>query len=162
MEYKNGKAELAKRPSLKIQCWNATRWLGRSACLNSLCRAYPYILTHLSQFTKSKDESTDKKSAAKDLYERLTSYETFLFIFFYKDLASMMAKTSKQLQDRDIGISDVGSRIMNLCNRLKTFYFEQSSIPTAFIDEGAADSVLADLFGSNWLEGILLNCIGPS
>ena len=96
-EVENGEADLAKRPSLRIQCWNATRWLGRSAYLNSLCRAYEYILAHLSQFAKSKGPA-DKRLVEKDLYEKLTSYETFLFIFFYKDLATTMAKTSKQLQ----------------------------------------------------------------
>src|SRR5689334_10143327 len=95
-EVEKGKAELEKRPSLRLQCWNSTQWLGRSICLNSLCRAYEYILAHLSQFAKSKGEPADKKLIAIDLYEKLTSYDTFMFIFFYKDLAAALAKTSKK------------------------------------------------------------------
>jgi hypothetical protein len=94
-QIKDGKAELEKRPSLKLQCWNATRWLGHSECLNSLCRAYEYILAHLSHYTKCKGEPADKRLLASDLYDKLTSYDIFLFIFFYKDLAATMAKTSK-------------------------------------------------------------------
>ena len=101
-QIKDGKAELEKRPSLRLQCWNATRWLGRSECLNSLCRAYEYILAHLSFYAKSKGEPAEKKLLVSDLYDKLTSYDIFLFIFFYKDLAATLAKTSKQLQSKDI------------------------------------------------------------
>lgn len=151
-EVENGQADLAKRPSLRIQCWNATRWLGRSACLNSLCRAYEYILAHLSNFAKSKGEKVDKKLVAIDLYEKLTSYDTFLFIFFYKDLAATMAKTSKQLQFRDNRIRDVGRRIMGLCTKLKTNYPET---PTPLIDEGLADDIMSELFGTK-MDGTIL------
>ena len=156
-EVENGEADLAKRPSLRIQYWNATRWLGRSACLNSLCRAYEYILAHLSQFAKSKAPA-EKRVVAKDLYEKLTAYETFLFIFFYKDLASIMANTSKQLQFRDIRIRDVGRRIMNLCTKLKTNYSETSQAPTPLIGEGSADDVMNELFGTR-LDGIGLDSV---
>ena len=87
-EVENGEADLEKRPSLRLQCWNTTRWLGRSTCFNSLCRAYEYILAHLSHFAKCKGEQADKKLIATDLYDTLTSYDIFLFIFFYKDLAA--------------------------------------------------------------------------
>ena len=38
--------------------WNATRWLGRAACLSALCDAYLYILNHLEDEIKT---TKDKK-----------------------------------------------------------------------------------------------------
>lgn len=149
-----GEADLEKRPSLRIQCWNATRWLGRSACLNSLCRAYEYILAHLSHFAKRKGETSEKKQLAIELYEKLTSYDTFLFIFFYKDLAATMARTSKQLQFKDIRIRDVGRRIVNLCTKLRTNYPETSRMPTLLLDEGLATDIMSELFGKD-MDGIV-------
>ena len=78
-EVENGEADLEKRPSLRLQCWNTTRWLGRSACFNSLCRAYEYILAHMS-FAKSKREQAEKKLIVINLYEKLTSYDISSFI----------------------------------------------------------------------------------
>ena len=83
-EVANGEAELEKRPLLRLQCWNAMRWLGRSQCLNSLCRAYEYILAHLSHFAQSKGEKQEKKLLAIDLYDKLTSYDIFMFIFLQR------------------------------------------------------------------------------
>ena len=137
-EVQLGEVDLEKRPSLRIQCWNATRWLGRSTCLNSLCRAYEYILAHLSHFAKSKGESAEKKQLAIELYEKLTSYDIFMFIFFYKDLAGIMARTLKQLQFKDIRIRDVGRRILNLCTKLRTNYPETSRTPTPLLDDRLA------------------------
>lgn len=153
-QIRDGKDLLEKRPSLRLQCWNATRWLGRSGCLNALCRAYEYILAHLSHFAKSKEEAADKRLQASDLYDKLTSYEIFLFIFFYKDLAAIMARTSKQLQFRDIRIRDVGSRILSLCTNLKTNYPEGSQTPTLLLGDGTADDIMCELFGKN-MDGTL-------
>jgi len=144
-----GKEDLKKRPSLRLQCWNATRWLGRSQCLKSLCRAYEYILEHLHDFTQLRSESAKDKGIAKDLYERLTDYETFLFIYMYRDLASTMAKVSKLLQEQNIRIRDVGRRIVNLCHRLKTNYSESSDVPTQLLGDGATDEILKQLFEGN-------------
>ena len=41
-----GEKVTKKIPSLRLKKWNATRWLGRAACLTALCHAYPYILKH--------------------------------------------------------------------------------------------------------------------
>jgi hypothetical protein len=128
-----GNEVLEKRPSLRLKYWNATRWLGRSGCLNALCRAYEYILAHLSHFAKAKGEAAEKRLQASELYKKLTLYDIFLFIFFYKELAATMAKTCKQLQLRDIRIRDVGSRILSLCSKLKTNYPEGSQVPTYYL-----------------------------
>lgn len=157
-EVEIGKEDLEKRPSLRLQCWNATRWLGRSACLDSLCRAYEYILAHLSHFAKGKGEHADKKLIAIDLYNKLTSYDIFMFIFFYKDLAATMAKTSRQLQYQDIRIRDVGRRIMGLCTKLKTNYPEASQTPTPLLDEGSADDIMSELFGKD-MDGTVLSSL---
>ena len=149
----DGKADLEKRPSLRLKCWNATRWLGRSECLTSLCRAYEYILAHLSCYAECKSEPTNKQLQAHALYDKLTSYETFLFIFFYKDLATTMARTSKQLQSKDIRIRDVGSRVLSLCTKLKVNYLEMSRTPTLLLEDGAADDIMSELFGQD-MDGI--------
>ena len=149
-----GNEVLEKRPSLRLKCWNAMRWLGRSGCLNALCRAYEYILAHLSHFAKAKGEAAEKRLQASELYEKLTSYDIFLFIFFYKELAATMAKTCKQLQLRDIRIRDVGSRILSLCSKLKTNYPEESQVPTLLLGDGAADDIMCELLGRD-MDGIL-------
>jgi hypothetical protein len=154
-QIKDGKADLEKRPSLRLKCWNATPWLGRSECLTSLCRAYEYILAYLSCYAECKGEPANKRLQARDLYEyKLTSYDIFLFIFFYKDLATTIVRTSKQLQSRDIRIRDVGSQILSLCAKLKVNYSETSRTPTSLLEEGAADDIMSELFGKD-MDGIL-------
>jgi|SRR5579859_4729972 len=103
-EIENGKEDLEKRPVLQLQCWNATHWLGRSKCLKVLCTSYEYVLEHLMEFTMARGESSKDREVASDLYERLTSYDAFLFIQMYRDLAGTMAKTTRLLQNRDIRI----------------------------------------------------------
>ena len=79
-----GNEVLEKRPSLRLKCWNATRWLGRSGCLNALCRAYEYILAHLSHFAKAKGEAAEKRLQASELYEKLTSYDIFVYFLLQR------------------------------------------------------------------------------
>ena len=66
-----------------------------------------------------------------------------------------MAKTSKQLQFKDIRIRDVGRRILSLCIKLKTNYSETSRTPTPLLDEGSADDIMSELFGKD-MGGIFL------
>ena len=141
-EVQNGKKDLKVRPSFGLQYWNTTRWLGRSECLNSLCRAYEHI-------AKAKGESAKDRHIGADLYERLTSYDTFLFIFLYRDLAATMAKTSRLLQLKDIRIHDVERRILSLCGKLKTNYSETSHMPTVLLDDSKTDDVMSELFGED-------------
>jgi hypothetical protein len=107
----------------------------------------------LSCYAECKSEPTDKRLQAHALYDKLTSYETFLFIFFYKDLATTMARTSKQLQSKDIRIRDVGSRVLSLCTKLKVNYSEMSRTPTLLLEDGAADDIISELFGQD-MDGI--------
>ena len=100
-ELDNGKENLKKRPSLRLQCWNATRWLGRSECLISLCRSYEYISQHaLLLFWQTSSSLRRPRSLGRP--QKLTSYDAFLCIYMYRDLAGTMAKTTKLLQSRDI------------------------------------------------------------
>ena len=117
--------------------------------MNSLCRAYEHILEHLSEFAKAKGESAKDRHIGADLYERLTSYDTFLFIFLYRDLAATMAKTSRLLQLKDIRIHDVERRILSLCGKLKTNYSETSHVPTVLLDDSKTDDVMSELFGED-------------
>ena len=148
-EVKKGKEDLKTRPSLRLQCWNATRWLGRSECLKSLCNAYEYILEHLAEFAKTRSESSKDRELASKLYEKLTSYEAFLFIHLYRDFTGTMAKVTKLLQSRDIRIRDVGRWIMSLCEKLKGNYPKDSNVPTALLGNGTFDDIMVELFGEN-------------
>ena len=112
----------------------------------------------MSHFAKSKGEQAEKKLIAIDLYDKLTSYDIFLFIFFYKDLAATMAKISRQLQYQDIRIHDVGRRIMGLCTKLKTNYPETSQTPRPLLDEGSADDIMNELFGKD-MDGTVLSSL---
>ena len=86
-----GEQELKKIPSLRLKRWCATRWLGRSECLTALCKAYEYILEHLLEFSKNSTEKAKDRGKARELYQELTTYNTFLFIFFYRDFTVMLA-----------------------------------------------------------------------
>lgn len=143
---KEGEEELAKIPSLRLKKWNATRWLGRAACLKAICDAYEHILEHLHTYSRMSLNSKKSRDIAADLYERLTSYDTLVFIWFYRDLAEAMARSSKQLQSRAVTIRDVGRIIMNLQEVLKSSYPKDSLVPRALIGSGEADTILHNLF----------------
>ena len=141
-----GKKELNDHPALKLQCWNATCWLGWSACLISLCRSYEFILEHLTEFQTSSSESKKDKEVAEDLYKRLTSYDAFLFIYLYRDLAGIIATSTRLLQVRDLRICDVGRLILNLCKSLQVNYPKLSDVPTELLGDGMADNIMEELF----------------
>ena len=148
-EVRIGKEDLKKIPSLQLKKWNATRWLGRSACLVAMCKAYERILEHLSDFSKLKSETPQSRQTAADLYEKLTSFDIFLFIFLYRDLASTLAIFSKLLQAKDIGVREVGCIIISLHYKLMSNYPEESVLPTELIADGTADEVMCELFGDD-------------
>jgi hypothetical protein len=143
---------LEKTPSIRLKKWNATRWLGRAACLKAICDAYLYILEHLHTYSRTSQNPKKSRETAAGLYEQLTSYETLLFIWFYRDLAEVMARSSKLLQKRTVTIRDVGRIVLNLQETLIRSYPEDSLVPRALIGSGEADNVLHSLFGSD------LNC----
>ena len=91
------------------------------------------------------ESAKDRKTAA-DLYRDLTTYDNFLFLFFYRELASIMARTSQLLQAKDIQIRDVGRRIMTLCGRLYADYDSESLIPKDLTGDGEADNIMRELF----------------
>jgi len=148
-EVETGKDDLKKIPSLRLKKWNATRWLGRAVCLTAMCNAYEYILDHLSEFSEMRTESAKDRKTAADLYRDLTTYDNFLFLFFYRELASIMARTSQLLQAKDIQIRDVGRRIMTLCGRLYADYDSESLIPKDLTGDGEADNIMRELFGED-------------
>jgi hypothetical protein len=115
--------------------------------LISLCRAYEFILEHLTEFAISKSESTKEKELALSLYEKLTSYNAFLFIHLYRDLAGIMARTTRLLQSQNLQIRDVGRFILNLCTSLKINYSEDFLLPTEMLGDGVTDNVIDELFG---------------
>ena len=149
----DGERELSEIPTLRLLKWNATRWLGRASCLDALTRAYEYVIEHLHQFSQSEKIKANRDTAA-DLYQRLTSYDNFLFIFLYRDLTEQPAITSKWLQEKKLTIRDVGRRILNLNERLISSYPVGSVVPVPLINTGKADAVLRDLFG----EDLSCNC----
>ena len=148
-EVETGKDDLKKIPSLRLKKWNATRWLGRAVCLTAMCNAYEYILDHLSEFSEMRTESAKDRKTAADLYRDLTTYDNFLFLFFYRELASIMARTSQLLQAKDIQVRDVGRRIMTLCGRLYADYDSESLIPKDLTGDGEADNIMRELFGED-------------
>ena len=99
--------------------------------------------------------SKDRKVASK-LYEKLTSYEAFLFIHLYRDLTGTIAKTTKLLQSKDIRIRNVERWIMTLYERLKGNYPEASNLPTPLLRDSTFDEIINELFDEN---GILLSSI---
>jgi hypothetical protein len=151
-EVKEGKDDMKKRPLLRLKRWNATRWLSRSACLRAICKSYEHILEHLTEFITSSDETASNKRTAIELYDRLTSYDTFLFIFLYNELAWTLSRYSMRLQLKDIQIRMVGRSIMSLCSRLQVNYSRESLVPIQMLGTGTSDVIMNELWGED------LNC----
>jgi hypothetical protein len=116
--------------------------------LDALTKAYEYVIEHLHQFSQS-EKTIKNRNVAADLYQRLTSYDNFLFIFLYRDLTEQLAITSKWLQEKKLMIRDVGRRILNLNERLIGSYPAGSVVPVPLINTGKANVVLKDLFGED-------------
>lgn len=126
-------------------CIDEGLWVG---CLDALTKAYEYVIEHLHQFSQS-EKTIKNRNVAADLYQRLTSYDNFLFIFLYRDLTEQLAITSKWLQEKKLMIRDVGRRILNLNERLIGSYPAGSVVPVPLINTGKANVVLKDLFGED-------------
>ena len=148
-EVEEGERDLERIPTLRLQKWNATRWLGRAKCLTALCNAYEHVLEHLHQFSHAPKEAKQTRDVAANLYQQLTTYDTFLFIFLYRDLTDQLAITSNWLQKRAITIRDVGRCILNLNERLIGSYPADSLVPVPIIDIGKVNKVLKELFGED-------------
>src|SRR5438552_5414952 len=76
-EVEEGERDLENIPMVRLQKWNAIRWLGRVRCLTALCNAYEHVLEHLYQFSQTKKEPKKNRDSAADLYQQLTAYDTF-------------------------------------------------------------------------------------
>lgn len=141
---------------MALKKWCPTRWLGRAACLKTLCGALEYILGHLKSIQQ--DKSYDKKvrkSAAK-LYADLINYDDFLFLFYYQEITARMAHTAKLLQHSDLQLFDVTRYITLLRTHLQTKYPKGSHNPVELLGQGYADQILKDLFDGNMNSIILL------
>ena len=143
-------------PSLCLKHWNATRWLGRAECLEAICKALPYILDHLQVEMHSITNSADVRKNTHQLYHDLTTYEHFLFLFFYRDVTVLLARTSKQLQSKNLQISDVGRYISILHKRLETFYSDDQEFPGELIGEGHAEALMQELFNDE-VDGYIIS-----
>ena len=143
-----GEEDLKTLPSLKVKKWNAIRWLGRHKCLEALCGAYEYILDHLRvEMMNLKPSAKVTQTAAAELYRDLTSYENFLFFFLYRDFTEIMAIASKQLQARDLQISDVARNIIDLRTKLEVVYSKNIFFPeTVTVSARNGNNILAELF----------------
>ena len=62
----------------------------------------------------------------------MTNYDTLVFIFFWCDMAKQLAIMHKQVQERNLQISDVGRVITLLCTRLTENYPLDSEMPEKF------------------------------
>lgn len=133
--------------------WNATRWLGRDACLTSFCNALDYILDHLRIAMKDMSLTKATREQARELYDGITKYDNFLFFFYYQEVTAILAHTSRKLQYESIQISDVGRYITILCEKLKASYPKSAVHPVELVASGYADQIVRDLFGND-LDGI--------
>jgi len=144
-------------PSLRLKKWNATRWLGRSNCLEALCNAYPYVLDHLQKEMNLSTNKADVRKVAKDLYRNLTSYDYLLFFFFYRDVTAIFVRTSKLLQAEDLQMSDIGRYISVLHQRLMTVYSKEEKYPPILSANGEVDNLMKELFGDQGTTSLLFD-----
>ena len=106
------------------------------------------------------------KAKASDLYSRITDYDTLVFTFFWCDVAKQLATVHKQVQERNLQISDVGRVITLLCCRLTENYPQDSEIPEKFpLADGFGTHIMTQLLGKDYyasifpLQNILLTYI---
>ena len=143
-----GQETLKRLPSLKTKRWAATRWLSRSECMKAICDALHYLLDHL-RLEMTINSKKETREHAAGLYNDLTDYNNFMFIFYYKEVAETIAITTKKLQYRDIQISDVGRYVLDLCRILKKNYPQNSRHPEELMAKGYADKIVVELFGED-------------
>jgi len=135
---------------LKIKRWNATRWLGRNACLITFCDALEYILDHLQLSMGDMSLTKVTREQARELYMAITKYENFLFFFYYKEVTAILAHATRMLQYEQIQISDVGRYITILCEKLKVTFPISANESIKLLASGHADQIVQDLFGENF------------
>ena len=71
------------------------------------------------------------KAKAADLYF-MANYDTLVFIFFLCDITKQLIIVYKQVQEKNLQISDVDRVITLLCTRLIENYSLDSEIPEKF------------------------------
>lgn len=135
---------------LKLKKWNATRWLGRSASLEALCYGYQYVLDHLKLEMQNKRNQPKIRETAEKLYRCLTTYDNFLFFFWYRDVLDIVKRKSKQLQEQAIEVPDVGRIVLHLSEVLSTRYSRDLPVPTDLVGDGQTDNLLRELFGDDF------------
>ena len=96
-----------------------------------------------------KSETASVKQTSPDLYNKLTSFDVFLFIFLYRDFASTLGTYSRYMQDRNLGIRDVSHRITSLSLKLRSNYPRDSLLPVELIGDGTADAIILKLFAND-------------
>ena len=62
------------------------------------------------------------RAQATDFYKRMTNYNIIVFTFLWCDLAQEIARVHKNIQRKDLQISDVDRFIALLCFYLKEEY----------------------------------------
>ena len=144
-----GEEAIHNIPSLALKKWNATRWLGRHKCLATLCRALQHVLDHFRMIQQDTSYDKSTRETAQKLYDQLTNYDTFLFLFYYEQVTDIMATTSKQLQKRQLEISDVGRNIVGLINKLNVFFPQDSIEQEELMGNGTAYEIMKELFQDN-------------
>ena len=92
----------------------------------------------------------------------MTDYNTLEFTFLWCDLAQELSRVQKNIQRRDLQISDVGRSIILLCTRLKNAYSLDSQIPESLPSvTGFASYIISQFWGKEGLTGTnLLNYSG--
>jgi len=92
----------------------------------------------------------------------MTDYNTLVFTFLWCDLAQELSRVQKNIQRRDLQISDVGRSITLLCTRLKNAYSLDSQIPESLPSvTGFASYIISQFWGKEGLTGTnLLNYSG--
>ena len=141
-----GEEAIHNIPSLALKKWNATRWLGRHKCLATLCGALQHVLDHFQAIQQDRSYDKSARETAQKLYDQLTNYDVFLFLFYYEQVTEIMATTSKQLQRRQLEISDVGRDIVTLVNKLNAFFPRGSIEPEELMGNGTAYEIMKELF----------------
>lgn len=109
-----------------------------------------YVLDHLRSAKEDKTLTSTTRDHAAELYTAITRYDNFLFFFYYKEITTILAHTSRMLQYEEIQISDVGRYITMVCEKLTTSYLESATHPIELLASGCADQIVRDLFKNDF------------
>jgi Domain of unknown function (DUF4371)/hAT family C-terminal dimerisation region len=87
-----------------LRRYHKIRWLSRWQAISTLCDSLESVLVYMRDIPRSKDDGS-----APFLYAKLREFKFIYILYFLADILQMLAKLSKNFQNKLVDISCIGS-----------------------------------------------------